>query len=360
MVSENNQPANTVSINASVFKKTQGRNVGLYAVTALIDGHRHTRTLSTADVQTYFSLDKEGKKSFVRELAGKYLTPKNKNADIQQDLYDIHAIQYGYELKFLRELNALTWQEKAEMAEDFAGSLRPIHTAETFYFPEIDDAKAFAAHAIKINGDRILKSSLKPENQLFWLEKREDLTKVLDRHLPACGGYIAFEKHFTFEDPYFKTQEAVGIASDEKYGYAVVLADKTKVPYQSLKYEVDLMNHLTHESLLADAVGKGDEVSFVGGYEVPSKTAYNNRDCIDMVKFDDDGKLNIIGSRIVLKNGEQKTKYFDHGNGMSLEGIKELYSGVREMREAELQETQDISEEEEADEEEEISRGFHR
>ena len=114
MASEDNKQTGVSLVNASVFKKTQGRNVGLYAVTALVDGQRHTRTLSKEDIQTYFTLDKEGKKSFAAELAKKYLTSKTQNHSQQSDIYDIRAIQYGYDVKFLREISALSWKEMAE------------------------------------------------------------------------------------------------------------------------------------------------------------------------------------------------------------------------------------------------------
>lgn len=356
MASEDDKRTNVSMINASVFKKTQGRNIGLYAVTALVDGQRHTRTLSKEDVQTFFALDKESKKSFAADLAKKYLTPKQ-NQEQQSEIYDIRAIQYGYEVKFQREISALNWKEMAEMAEDYAGALKPQAGDVIFYFSEIDDAKAFISDVIKTNGDRRVKASLN-SGLVFHEQELSDFKSVLDKHLPEWGGYIPFENHFTFEDMYFKMQEAIGIASDEKYGYAVVLKDNSKVPYQTLKSQTELMNHLVHETLLASAVGKGDEVSFVDGYTVPSKKAPDFKDKIDIVKFDEEGKLNIIGSRIILKNGEAQTENFDHGKDMSLEGIKELYAGIKEMRDLERQEEEEISEE--VDEEEDVHRGFHR
>lgn len=57
----------------AVFKKSQGKGAGLYAVTAMINDKRQTRVLSKEDVQKYFSLDKEGKQNFAFELADKYL-----------------------------------------------------------------------------------------------------------------------------------------------------------------------------------------------------------------------------------------------------------------------------------------------
>ncbi len=356
MASEDDKRTNVSMINASVFKKTQGRNIGLYAVTALVDGQRHTRTLSKEDVQTFFALDKESKKSFAADLAKKYLTPKQ-NQEQQSEIYDIRAIQYGYEVKFQREISALNWKEMAEMAEDYAGALKPQAGDVIFFFSEIDDAKAFVSDVVKTNGDRRVKASLN-SGFMFHEQELSDFKSVLDKHLPEWGGYIPFENHFTFEDMYFKMQEAAGIASDEKYGYAVVLKDNSKVPYQTLKSQTELINHLVHETLLAAAVGKGDEVSFVDGYTVPSKKSPDFKDTIDIVKFDDEGKLNIIGSRTILKNGEAQTENFAHGKDLSVEGIKELYAGVKEMRDLERQEEEEISEE--VDEEEDVHRGFHR
>jgi len=57
----------------AVFKKSQGKGAGLYAITAILDDKRQTRILSKEDVQKYFSLDKEGKHNFAFELADKYL-----------------------------------------------------------------------------------------------------------------------------------------------------------------------------------------------------------------------------------------------------------------------------------------------
>ncbi len=86
---------------ASVFKKTQGKGVGLYAVTAIIDGQRKTNILSKGDVQKYFSLDKEGKKDFALELADKYLVKvpgKDRIAEAKENFekaMDEHLVQQG-------------------------------------------------------------------------------------------------------------------------------------------------------------------------------------------------------------------------------------------------------------------------
>ena len=55
------------------------------------------------------------------------------------------------------------------------------------------------------------------------------------------------------------------------------------------------------------------------------------------MKFDEDGKLNIIGHRLDV-NGNNKI--FEHGDMMYLDGIDELYAAVKEMRQVEQVESQ--------------------
>ena len=85
----------------AVFKKSQGKGAGLYAVTAILDDKRQTRILSKEDVQKYFSLDKEGKQNFAFELADKYLVKdpgKERIAEAKENFekaMDEHLEQQG-------------------------------------------------------------------------------------------------------------------------------------------------------------------------------------------------------------------------------------------------------------------------
>lgn len=85
----------------AVFKKSQGKGAGLYAITAILDDKRQTRILSKEDVQKYFSLDKEGKQNFAFELADKYLVKdpgKERIAEAKENFekaMDEHLEQQG-------------------------------------------------------------------------------------------------------------------------------------------------------------------------------------------------------------------------------------------------------------------------
>lgn len=85
----------------AVFKKSQGKGAGLYAITAMLDDKRQTRILPKEDVQKYFSLDKEGKQNFAFELADKYLVKdpgKERIAEAKENFekaMDEHLEQQG-------------------------------------------------------------------------------------------------------------------------------------------------------------------------------------------------------------------------------------------------------------------------
>ena len=86
------------------------------------------------------------------------------------------------------------------------------------------------------------------------------------------------------------------------------------------------------EAQIANLVGKGDEIDFLSGFAVSQEDQNYDKDYVDMVKFDQDGILNIIGHRL---DADGKAVNFDHGAGMSLDGIDDLYSNIKELREQE-------------------------
>ena len=92
------------------------------------------------------------------------------------------------------------------------------------------------------------------------------------------------------------------------------------------------------EAQIANLVGEGDEIDFVSGLPVTQDDQTTDRDFVDMVKFDQDGKLNIIGHR---QDVYGKTVHFDHAEGMSLDGFDDLYSQIKELRKQEALEEEE-------------------
>lgn len=87
------------------------------------------------------------------------------------------------------------------------------------------------------------------------------------------------------------------------------------------------------EAQIADLIGEGKEITFNGGFAVSQDDQSVNKDYIDRVEVDEDGKLNIVGHGI---NAQGNDVSFDHGEGMYLDGFDELYAKVHEMRQQEI------------------------
>lgn len=86
------------------------------------------------------------------------------------------------------------------------------------------------------------------------------------------------------------------------------------------------------EAQIADLIGEGKEITFDGGFAVSQDDQSVDKDYIDRVEVDEDGILNIVGHGI---NAQGNDVPFDHGEGMYLDGIDELYAKVNEMRQQE-------------------------
>ena len=68
---------------AAVFKKTQGKNAGLYAISAIVNGQRSTRILSKDDLNAYYSKSADGKrKAELDQLVAKYFGKAADNLSI--------------------------------------------------------------------------------------------------------------------------------------------------------------------------------------------------------------------------------------------------------------------------------------
>ena len=93
------------------------------------------------------------------------------------------------------------------------------------------------------------------------------------------------------------------------------------------------------EAQIANLVGKGDEISFVDGLAVSQDDQSIDKDYIDLIKFDQDGKLNIIGHR---QDANGNIVNFDHGDMMYLDGYDDLLAAVKDLREQEALEEEDI------------------
>lgn len=86
------------------------------------------------------------------------------------------------------------------------------------------------------------------------------------------------------------------------------------------------------EAQIANLIGEGKEITFNGGFAVSQDGQSVDKDYIDRVEVDEDGKLNIVGHGI---NAQGNDVSFDHGEGMYLDGFDELYAKVNEMRQQE-------------------------
>jgi hypothetical protein len=86
------------------------------------------------------------------------------------------------------------------------------------------------------------------------------------------------------------------------------------------------------EAQIANLIGGGKEITFNGGFAVSQDGQSVDKDYIDRVEVDEDGKLNIVGHGI---NAQGNDVSFDHGEGMYLDGFDELYAKVNEMRQQE-------------------------
>ncbi len=86
------------------------------------------------------------------------------------------------------------------------------------------------------------------------------------------------------------------------------------------------------EAQIADLIGEGKEITFNGGFAVSRDDQSVDKDYINRMEVDEDGKLNIVGHGI---NAQGNDVPFDHGEGMYLDGIDELYAKVNEMRQQE-------------------------
>ena len=76
-------PSENVKIERpSIYKLTQGKNAGLYAISALVDNVRKTRVLTKDEVTNYFKKDNEGKRNVLNELASKYFGKSADNMSI--------------------------------------------------------------------------------------------------------------------------------------------------------------------------------------------------------------------------------------------------------------------------------------
>ena len=76
-------PSENVKIERpSIYKLTQGKNAGLYAISALVDNARKTRVLTKDEVTNYFKKDNEGKRNVLNELASKYFGKSADNMSI--------------------------------------------------------------------------------------------------------------------------------------------------------------------------------------------------------------------------------------------------------------------------------------
>lgn len=92
------------------------------------------------------------------------------------------------------------------------------------------------------------------------------------------------------------------------------------------------------EAQISHWVNRDDEVemSFVAGLKVRNDVRYDG-DYINMIGFDRGGELNITGYR---RNGEGSLCHFDHGEGMTLDGLTDLLAAVKEIRMTELREAE--------------------
>ena len=83
---------------------------------------------------------------------------------------------------------------------------------------------------------------------------------------------------------------------------------------------------------IANFVGAGNETSFVNGLPVSRDEPGTLKDFVDMVKFDKEGNLQIIGYRL---DDEGNHISLDEVGGLELSGYDDLYASVKEIREQE-------------------------
>lgn len=96
--------------------------------------------------------------------------------------------------------------------------------------------------------------------------------------------------------------------------------------------EIYALTIAVREAQIADLIGEGKEITFNGGFAVSRDGQSVDKDYIDRIEVDEDGKLNIVGHGI---NAQGNDVSFDHGEGMYLDGFDELYAKVNEMRQQE-------------------------
>ena len=83
------------------------------------------------------------------------------------------------------------------------------------------------------------------------------------------------------------------------------------------------------EAQIANLVGEGEEITFDCSFAVSREDDSVEKDYIDRVEVDEDGKLNIVGHRY---DAEGNSEDFDYGNMMYLDGFDELFAKISEMR----------------------------
>ena len=68
------------------------------------------------------------------------------------------------------------------------------------------------------------------------------------------------------------------------------------------------------------------------GISVSTDTDSVNKDIVNLIKVDDDGRLNIVGYHV---NDDDSKVMFEHGEGMYLDGMDDVYAAVKELRQRE-------------------------
>jgi len=86
------------------------------------------------------------------------------------------------------------------------------------------------------------------------------------------------------------------------------------------------------EAQIANLVGKGDEISFADGIMVSRDEPVTLKDVVNMVKFENNGELKVIGYRL---DDEENRVDLDKIGGLELSGLDDLYGYVKELRETE-------------------------
>ena len=93
-----------------------------------------------------------------------------------------------------------------------------------------------------------------------------------------------------------------------------------------------VLTQAVREAQIANLVGKGDEISFADGIMVSRDEPVTLKDVVNMVKFENNGELKVIGYRL---DDEENRVDLDEIGGLELSGLDDLYVSVKEIREAE-------------------------